>query len=184
MTCPGGCLGGGGEPKIDDKDILKKRMEGIYAIDSSSKIRKSHENKEVQQLYHDMLGSPLSETSERLLHTSYAERGSPREKLSRFLSAVDARDDDAAARLCTNDCIWNTNTARFGAACGKDSIKSLIRDKLPKMPRKCGEEIKRHRMMTANGTDTNAVGPDGKQHHFDIELDGSGLIKSLTRNSL
>ena len=61
MTCPGGCLGGGGEPKSDDKDILKKRMEGIYAIDSSSKIRKSHENKEVQQLYHDMLGSPLSD---------------------------------------------------------------------------------------------------------------------------
>ena len=52
------------------------------------------------------------------------------------------------------------------------------------MPRKCGEEIKRHRMMTTNGTDTDVVGPDGKHHHFDIELDGHGLIKSLTRNSL
>ena len=128
---------------------------------------KSHENKEVQQLYHDMLGSPLSETSERLLHTSYAERGIPREKLSRFLSAVDARDDEGTSRLCTNDCIWNTNTDRFGAACGKDSIKSLIRDKLPKMPKKCGED-------QASSNDVN------KWNRYD----GSGFIKSLTRNPL
>ena len=54
-------------------------------------------------------------------------------------------------RLFTNYCIWNMNTDRFGAACGNDSIKSLIRDKQPKMSKKCGEEIKRHRMMSANG---------------------------------
>ena len=53
-----------------------------------------------------------------------------------FLSAVDARVDETASRLFTNYCIWNMNTDRFGAACGNDSIKSLIRDKLPKMPKK------------------------------------------------
>ena len=109
MTCPGGCLGGGGEPKSDDKDILAKRMKGIYDIDLASSIRKSHENKEVQQLYKDVLSCPLSETCERLLHTAYAPRGSPRDKLSRFLGAVDARDEQEASNLCAKNCIWNTN---------------------------------------------------------------------------
>jgi hypothetical protein len=66
-------LGGGGEPKSDDPDILQKRMRGIYHIDSNSAIRKSHENKEVQQLHDDMFdGKLLSLVSERMLHTLYA----------------------------------------------------------------------------------------------------------------
>ena len=159
-------------------------MKGIYNIDSSSTIRKSHENKEVAQLYQDMLGgNPLSETSERLLHTQYAPRGSAREKLSRFLSAVDHRDANSAVDLCSDDCIWNTNTAVFGAACGKDSIKSLIQDKLPKVGNRCGEEFPRHRLASAvDGTDV--IGPDGSKHHFEVVLDGDGLIKSLTRSSM
>eukprot|EP00956_Cyclotella_meneghiniana_P028414 scaffold65898_cov22-Cyclotella_meneghiniana.AAC.2 len=152
MTCPGGCLGGGGEPKSDDKDILKKRMRGIYDIDASSKIRKSHENKEVQLLYDNML--------------------------------VDVRDDEGAASLCTDNCVWNTNTDAFGAACGKDSIKALISDKLPPIQKNCGEEFKRHRLLSpSDGTDV--IGPDGSKHHFDVVLDDrSGLIKSITRTTL
>eukprot|EP00970_Alexandrium_tamarense_P011967 scaffold2642_cov293-Alexandrium_tamarense.AAC.4 len=183
MACPGGCLGGGGEPKSDDKDILKRRMAGIYSIDKNAPIRKSHENKEVQQLYKDFLSFPLSEISERLLHTSYAPRGSPREKLSRFLSAVDARDDEGAANLCSDKCVWNTNTEKFGAACGKDDIACLIREKLPLVERKCGEEFPRHRLISSvDGTDV--IGPDGSKHHFEIVLDDKGLIKELTRTPL
>jgi NADH-quinone oxidoreductase subunit G len=183
MTCPGGCLNGGGQPKSDDKDIRMKRMKGIYEIDSSSSVRKSHENKEVQQLYNDVLEHPLSELSERLLHTTYAPRRSERDKLSRFLSAVDARDPDLAAALVSDDCIWNTNTEKFGAACGKDSIQCLIRDMLPKINKACGEEIPRHRLLSpVSGTDV--IGPDGSKNHFDVVLDDHGLIKSLTRTSL
>mmetsp|Transcript_10944 Transcript_10944/g.24104 ORF Transcript_10944/g.24104 Transcript_10944/m.24104 type:complete len:748 (-) Transcript_10944:27-2270(-) len=183
MACPGGCLGGGGEPKSDDKDILKRRMAGIYSIDKNAPIRKSHENKEVQQLYKDFLSFPLSEISERLLHTSYAPRGSPREKLSRFLSAVDARDDEGAANLCSDKCVWNTNTEKFGAACGKVDIACLIREKLPLVERKCGEEFPRHRLISSvHGTDV--IGPDGSKHHFEIVLDNKGLIKGLTRTPL
>ncbi|KAL9188838.1 hypothetical protein ACHAXT_007216 [Thalassiosira profunda] len=184
MTCPGGCLGGGGEPKSDDPDILKKRMKGIYSIDSSATVRKSHENKEVQRLYRDVLGGhPLSETAERLLHTSYAPRGSPREKLGRFLSAVDHRDAEGAANLCADNVVWNTNTEAFGAACGKEAVECLIRDKLPKVAKRCGEEMPRHRMASpSEGTDV--VGPDGSRNHFDVVLNEKGLIKSLTRTSM
>jgi NADH-quinone oxidoreductase subunit G/NADP-reducing hydrogenase subunit HndD len=62
MSCPGGCVGGGGQP----------RAEGLYRIDRSLPIRKSHENPEVKALYAGFLGAPLGEKSHRLLHTSYS----------------------------------------------------------------------------------------------------------------
>lgn len=74
MACPGGCLGGGGQPIPTNPEIRKKRAEAIYAEDRDLPIRKSHENKEVQKLYKDFLGHPLSEVSHRLLHTKYTRR--------------------------------------------------------------------------------------------------------------
>ena len=180
MTCPGGCLGGGGEPKSDDPHILDKRMKGIYSIDAASTIRKSHENAEVKNLYDKMLGSPLSETSERLLHTTYAARGSPRDMLSRFLSAVDHRDGASASMLISDDCIWDTHTDVYGAACGRDDVVELIEGKLPRIARQCGEELPKHRLASpSHGTDV--VAPDGTKVHFDISLGDDGKIKALTR---
>lgn len=89
MTCVGGCLGGGGEPKSDDPDILQKRAQGIYGIDKDFPKRCSHENQQVLKLYEEFLEAPLSHTSERLLHTSYAARHSERDLLGKFLGAVD-----------------------------------------------------------------------------------------------
>ena len=168
MACPGGCLGGGGEPKSDDPDILKKRAKGIYDIDAGSAVRKSHENVEVQQLYKDLLDHPLSETSERLLHTSYAARGSPRDMLSRFLDAVDHRDGEKAAALFTEDATWNTNTPVFGRVEGRDEIVNLITSKLPLINKVAGQERPRHRLASSlEGTDE--VMPDGQKVHFDVE---------------
>jgi hypothetical protein len=159
-------------------------MRGIYHIDSTSAIRKSHENKEVQKLYDDMFdGKPLSHASERMLHTTYAPRGSEREILGRFLSAVDQRDGKEAASLCADNVVWNTNTEMFGAACGRDSVEALIRDKLPKVVRGCGVEFPRHRLASCtDGTDV--IGPDNRRHHFEVALDKGGLIKTLTRTSI
>jgi NADH-quinone oxidoreductase subunit G len=75
MACPGGCIGGGGEPKSDDPDILKKRSAAIYSMDERDKVRVSSENKAVMQLYkEDLGGKPLSETAHHLLHTHYADK--------------------------------------------------------------------------------------------------------------
>ncbi len=74
MACPGGCLGGGGQPIPTNPEIRKKRAEAIYAEDRDLPIRKSHENKEVQKLYKDFLKYPLSEVSHHLLHTKYTRR--------------------------------------------------------------------------------------------------------------
>lgn len=76
MTCPGGCLGGGGQPIPTNADIRKKRAEAIYQEDINKEIRKSHENPEIVVLYEDFLGRPLGEKSHHLLHTKYLARNS------------------------------------------------------------------------------------------------------------
>jgi len=71
MACPGGCIGGGGQPKSSVPGYLEKRMEAIYSIDRSSKIRKSHENPGILKLYEEYLEKPLGHLSHELLHTHY-----------------------------------------------------------------------------------------------------------------
>jgi iron-only hydrogenase group A len=75
MTCPGGCLGGGGQPIPTTWDIRKKRAESIYAEDAHKPIRKSHENPQVATLYKEFLKEPLGHISHHLLHTHYEKRG-------------------------------------------------------------------------------------------------------------
>ncbi len=74
MACPGGCLGGGGQPIPTSPEIRQRRAEAIYAEDADLPIRKSHENPEIQKLYKDFLIEPLGENSHHLLHTTYTKR--------------------------------------------------------------------------------------------------------------
>jgi iron-only hydrogenase group A len=74
MTCPGGCIGGGGQPRITTDEVRKKRIAAIYAEDEGKILRKSHENEAVAKLYEDFLGAPLGHLSHELLHTKYAEK--------------------------------------------------------------------------------------------------------------
>ena len=72
MACKGGCVGGGGQPyHHGDFSIIKKRTEGIQAIDSGKSIRKSHENPYIKELYEKHLGKPNSHEAHHLLHTKY-----------------------------------------------------------------------------------------------------------------
>jgi iron-only hydrogenase group A len=68
MACPGGCIGGGGQPISKEPDYMEKRKRKVYADDKNMKLRKSHENPAVQQLYKEFLGHPLSEKSHKYLH--------------------------------------------------------------------------------------------------------------------
>lgn len=72
MACPGGCIGGGGQPyHHGDISILKKRSEGLYKLDESKQLRKSYENPYIKDLYDEYLKEPGSEKAHNLLHTSY-----------------------------------------------------------------------------------------------------------------
>jgi iron only hydrogenase large subunit-like protein len=74
MTCPGGCIGGGGQPRFTTDEIRRARIQAIYREDEGKSLRKSHENAEVRQLYEEFLGRPLGDRSHHLLHTKYTAR--------------------------------------------------------------------------------------------------------------
>jgi NADP-reducing hydrogenase subunit HndD len=75
MACPGGCIGGGGQPlHHGDSSILKARQKAIYQEDSGKSIRKSHENPSIIKLYEEFLGKPLGKKSHHLLHTIYFDK--------------------------------------------------------------------------------------------------------------
>ena len=73
MACPGGCVGGGGQPYGVTDELRIARAKGLYQ-DDEHRIRYSHENPYVKQLYEEFLGHPLSEKSHKLLHTHYEAR--------------------------------------------------------------------------------------------------------------
>jgi NADH-quinone oxidoreductase subunit G/NADP-reducing hydrogenase subunit HndD len=75
MACPGGCIGGGGQPyHHGDINILKKRAQALYDLDEKMEKRKSHENEMVVKLYEDFLGQPGNHKAHELLHTFYSAK--------------------------------------------------------------------------------------------------------------
>ncbi len=75
MACPGGCIGGGGQPyHHGNMDIIRKRQEAIYREDAGKVRRKSHENEMVMKLYREYLGEPYGEKAHELLHTTYTRK--------------------------------------------------------------------------------------------------------------
>ncbi|MCI8625587.1 MAG: 2Fe-2S iron-sulfur cluster binding domain-containing protein [Lachnospiraceae bacterium] len=80
MGCPGGCVNGGGQPQVHASirnftDIRAIRAKALYDIDAASKLRKSHENPAIKELYETYLGEPGSHKAHELLHTTYVKRG-------------------------------------------------------------------------------------------------------------
>jgi len=74
MTCPGGCIGGGGQPRFTDNSVRLARIDAIYKEDEGKQLRKSHENPDITKIYEEFLGQPLGEKSHHLLHTHYHRR--------------------------------------------------------------------------------------------------------------
>jgi len=74
MGCPGGCISGGGQPRLTNDEIRLKRLEAIYKEDEGKELRKSHENPFITKLYQEFLIKPLGHKSHELLHTHYTDR--------------------------------------------------------------------------------------------------------------
>lgn len=74
MTCPGGCIGGGGQPRMTTNEVRQARIAAIYKEDEGKVLRKSHENPDIKRIYEEFLGQPNSKKAHHLLHTKYVER--------------------------------------------------------------------------------------------------------------
>ncbi len=81
MACPGGCVGGGGQPiSVEDEELYGVRGERLYELDQKNPLRFSHENPVVQALYQEYLGEPLGEKAHHLLHTDHKAWDMPTQK--------------------------------------------------------------------------------------------------------
>ena len=80
MACPGGCVGGGGQPIKDQVEMAANRAPVLYAFDKKTDLRFSHENPSIKEVYNKYLGSPLSEKSHHLLHTNHHDWKMPEEE--------------------------------------------------------------------------------------------------------
>lgn len=74
MTCPGGCIGGGGQPRFTTDEVRKARIASVYKEDEGKEIRQSHENPAIQEIYDEFLEKPLGEKPHHLLHTQYRKK--------------------------------------------------------------------------------------------------------------
>ncbi len=79
MGCPGGCISGGGQPRMTNDAVRMKRIQALYDEDESKTLRKSHDNPYITKLYEDFLGKPLGHYSHELLHTSYTKKSKYKE---------------------------------------------------------------------------------------------------------
>ena len=117
MTCPGGCIGGGGQPKADVEErrtMVDSRIESLYKRDAQMKLRKSHENPELKQLYEEFYRKPLSPIAEEMLHTSYTDRsGLLGEDAGKYKTLLTFDVDGAEAK--------NGAAAFFGEERGKNA---------------------------------------------------------------
>lgn len=80
MACPGGCVGGGGQPIHDRSFYAPDRAEVLYGQDAESTLRFSHENPSIKAVYADYFGAPLSHLSHELLHTDHTAWKMPGEE--------------------------------------------------------------------------------------------------------
>lgn len=75
MACPGGCIGGGGQPRSTDKNILEKRQNALYTAEEKMTLRNSRDNPFIKKIYERFLDSPNSHKAHELLHTHYVKGG-------------------------------------------------------------------------------------------------------------
>lgn len=80
MACPGGCVGGGGQPIHDSEELALTRSKNLYFLDASNELRFSHENPDIQKLYDDFMEAPLSHKAHMLLHTDHNAWKMPKRK--------------------------------------------------------------------------------------------------------
>lgn len=130
MTCPGGCIGGGGQPKhmgdAAQNAARSARIASLYKRDGELTLRRSHENPEILRLYEEFFGEPLSETAHEMLHTHYhnasGELGdskmSYRCKVCGYIYEGDELPADYICPLCHKDASFFEEVKAAPAACG------------------------------------------------------------------
>ena len=135
MACPGGCIGGGGQPKDLAKnadETRKSRIAALYQRDSSMTLRTSHENPEIKEVYEAFYGQPLSEMAEKMLHTSYQDRS----------DIIQRKDEKKMSKWKCKICgyIYEGETLPEDFTCPRCKQPSSAFEKIEEAPAKSGSK--------------------------------------------
>lgn len=152
MTCPGGCIGGGGQPKHlgEEVEAQKARIKSLYNRDSQMKLRESHNNPEIIALYKEFLGDRGSELAEKLLHTIYFDKSEQLNKGEKNMKTVKYR-----CKICGEIFEVPVGTEPVCPVChvGKEQLELIEEDK--KLNKYAGTESEKN-LMTAFAGESQA----------------------------
>lgn len=167
MACPGGCIGGAGQPNsCRDSAIKKNRSKGLYKADVESSLHKSHENPQVQNLYKKWLESPNSKLAHELLHTHYKSK----RRISGENIELSAPDNDSAKKevsVCVGTCCYLKGSYDFMEGIVKEIKHNNLEDKVNVKATFCFENCAGSPTISVNGELISNAMPEKAKEIFE-----------------
>ncbi|MEI7473576.1 MAG: NADH-dependent [FeFe] hydrogenase, group A6 [bacterium] len=169
MACPAGCITGGGQPQsCKDPSIKEDRMKGIYQSDVEHKIRKSHENTDVQKLYKEWLKNPNSELAHEFLHTHYHSK----KRIEGGISFTKEDDTDKLQlEVCVGTCCYNNGSYDTMQKFIEIVADKNVSDKVAVKGRFCFEKCGVGPNMSVNGQLIYNATSDRAKEIFESEIE-------------
>jgi len=164
MACPGGCVGGGGQPSsCKNRQIKIDRSKGLYQADVLMPVNKSHENPDVQKLYKEWLEKPNSELAHKLLHTHYKNR----KRITCEIEVTNSGNAKATeVAVCVGTCCFLKGSANLMEELVKEIKDNKLDDKVNVKGTFCFENCGVGPNITVNGELISNVTPDRAKEIF------------------
>ncbi|HBT16874.1 MAG TPA: ferredoxin [Firmicutes bacterium] len=164
MACPGGCIGGAGQPISPSMETKKKRAKGIYNADKLSQLRKSQDNPVVTKFYDQWLEKPNSEQAHEALHTAYANRGRIIGEDIQLLTSKQPDKVDIA--VCVGTCCYLKGSYDTLKKFMTQADEAKVREKINLHATFCLEGCEQSPSIKVNNEIINGVTPDQAETVF------------------
>jgi NADH-quinone oxidoreductase subunit G len=168
MACPGGCIGGAGQPNPSHLEVRKKRSKALYDVDTMQMLRRAHDNPFVKQLYDKFLGEPCGETSHELLHTDYGERRRIKGETIKLSSEEVAGQIDVG--VCVGTCCYLNGSYDLLKGLMEKVNKAGIEDKVNLHATFCFENCEHSPNIQVDGGIISGVSEDDIERIFREEI--------------
>jgi len=171
MACPGGCIGGAGQPQSykDSEEVKKSRSKGLYQSDVLLPLHKSHENPQIQELYNKWLKNPNSELAHEYLHTHYKNRRRiSAENIS--ISQIDSDQNQVDVSVCVGTCCYLKGSYDFMENMIKNIKDNNLQDKVNVKATFCFENCGEGPNIAINGEIVSGAKPEKAKEIFENHI--------------
>jgi NADH-quinone oxidoreductase subunit G len=170
MACPGGCIGGAGQPcSCKDANVKACRAKGLYDADVKMPIHKSHENPQVQEIYRKWLEKPNSKLAHELLHTNYKSRRRIADENIK-LSPTSSADKPVEVAVCVGTCCYLRGSYNFMEDIIKNIKENKLDDKVNVKATFCFENCGQGPNISVNGDIISEATPDKAKEIFEKHI--------------